>query len=456
MSLTIQTTGFENYLDPSGGLYVKCLIVGPPDVGKTRSSSFWPKPIIAFCEDGAMSVADRKVPFARIRSTQDMDDLIEHVRQDARLPVDKRKYLTIVVDTVDAYQRIAIDERLKAENKIALSGWGDWGYLDAKMTQFITNLTNLPMNIVVNLHPKSITEGDDEKSTTIWAPRLKGDFKDQIFGEFDLVGFMETAYVAQEGKRVRKRMVRWHQEPTFPFLKDRSGRLPRFTDIDFSEQDYQRIFDSIVGDHLDALPKSEALESIGGATPLAAPADVAGGPVDPGKLPPKPATKKAAAAKKTASKGKSPADSPAVQDAAAEAVSNPTPETVAAAHETAVGAGTESAPETSAEPDPPTPVEAMDQATELVQEQLGGEVIEDTATAEVPAVEQPPEAPTKTAAAVAKCGDQTPAMQGKFPPAEGCGKPLDGESPDQINLRILRTKTKLCGDCFAKWKANQG
>jgi hypothetical protein len=427
--LTIQTSGFDQYLDPSGDFYLKCLVVGPPDVGKTRSSSFWPKPIIAFCEDGAMSIADRKVPFARIRSTQDMDDLLDHIKLDAKLPHEKRKYRTIVIDTLDAYQRLAIGERLKAENKVALSGWGDWGYLDAKMMQFTTNLMNLPVNIVVNLHPKSITEGDDEKSTTIWAPRLKGDFKDQIFGEFDLVGFMESSYVAEDGKRVRKRMIRWHQEPTYPFLKDRSGRLPRFTDIDFTEGDYQRIFDSIVGEHLDALPASEELETIGSQPVTAAPADVEAGAVDPGALPPKPAKK--TAAKKAASKGKSPADKPA------ETVTEPVPEQPAAEA-------------------PPTDVDETDQATELVEQELGGEVVEDTATAEVQPVEEPPATPVKTAASVAVCGDQTPAMQGKFEPAEGCGKPLDGESPDQINLRILRTKTKLCGDCFAKWKANQG
>lgn len=87
MSLIIKTTGFEDYLDRSGGSWVKELIFGAPDVGKTRSASFWPKPIFADCEDGRMSIADRKVQYGRVRSSADMDALLEELRKDGMRPM---------------------------------------------------------------------------------------------------------------------------------------------------------------------------------------------------------------------------------------------------------------------------------------------------------------------------------------------------------------------------------
>jgi hypothetical protein len=46
---------------------------------------------------------------------------------------------------------------------------------------------------------------------------------------------METGYRAEGGKRIRTRYVRWHPDPKYPLLKDRSGRLPERTDVDFTE-----------------------------------------------------------------------------------------------------------------------------------------------------------------------------------------------------------------------------
>ena len=124
MALVIKTTGIEDYLD-GGEAYIKALIMGPPSAGKTRSASFWPKPIFADCEKGRMSIADRAVPYGEILSQDDMRGMIRALQVECMKPVAQRAYQTVVIDTLDAYQRIVMQERLRSERKEAFSGYQD-------------------------------------------------------------------------------------------------------------------------------------------------------------------------------------------------------------------------------------------------------------------------------------------------------------------------------------------
>ena len=190
MPITIKTAGFENFLDPSGGAYLKCLIMGDHGVGKTPFAANWPDPIIADCEKGILSVASLGTPYAEIKTSADMNALLDMLRLECMKPVDKRRFKTLVIDTVDTYQRKLIQERLRSEKKESLSGWADWGYLDAKMMQLLEAALNLPMNVVVNMHTKDVSEDDGDTSTLVQKARLKGDVKDSIFQDFDLIGHM--------------------------------------------------------------------------------------------------------------------------------------------------------------------------------------------------------------------------------------------------------------------------
>ncbi len=218
MTLIIKTTGWEDYLGDSGA-YIKALIMGPPGAGKTRSASFWPAPIFADCEKGRMSISDRAVPYAEIRTGQQMDELMEMLKKECAKGA-QRRYQTLVIDTIDSLQRIWIHERLVSEKKEALSGWGDWGHLDGKATQLLEKVLNLPMNVVVNLHVKETTEDIEgsESKLIIKQPKLKGDLRDQIAAEFDLVGYMDTDWEAVNGKRALVRSIKWTPEPRHPIL----------------------------------------------------------------------------------------------------------------------------------------------------------------------------------------------------------------------------------------------
>lgn len=447
MTLIIKTTGFDDYLGEDGA-FLKALVLGPPGAGKTRSASFWPRPIFADCDDGRMSIADRGTAYGYITSGADMDSLLHQVELECRKPVADRRWQTFVVDTLDFYQRKLIADRLRAENKAALSGWADWGYLDAKMTQFVERLQNLPMHIVVNCHVKEVTEKIGDDDVTYVQPKLKGDIKDQIPAEFDLVGFMRTHWAAVNGERALVRTIQWTPEPRFPMLKDRSGRLPKSTKIDFTEDDYQRIYTAIVGDHMESMPETTVIAQLDTADDLAtapAPPDTVGGPVaTPEDFKPK-AAKKAAAKKAAAKPPKVEHDetgdaTPAVTARTPEPAPTPEPEAAPEQEEAA------SSDAGSATTDVPTHTEAVETAAET----LGGEVVSDDVAPEV--TEQAPEAerPQPQTAKEGVCGDQPPHFVGKRAPLPGCGKPLADQT--KTDLAVLKTGTWLCDADYAEWK----
>lgn len=434
MPLVIKRTGFDEFLDPTGGAFIKALIMGQHGSGKTPSAAQWPRPIIADCERGLMSVASLSVPYVSIKRAADMDALLEHLRQECLKPAAKRAYQTLVIDTIDSYQRVLIQERLRTERKESLSGWADWGYLDAKMTQLIERMLNLPMNIVVNMHVKDEREDEGDNSILVKKSRLKGDIKDSIFQDFDLIGQMESSYVSEDGERVLKRQIRWHSEPKYPALRDRSGKLPRFTDVDFTEGDYQRIFDAITAG-VDDLPESEDVETLdveGDGTEAPGPDDK-GGPVDKPSLPKKAPAKKAAAKKAPAKK----------------AAAKPEPEPDVAAEDEATKAEIEN----NAAEDPWKPEELAEPVRHEDEKPVaeGGETPQ-------PKEEKPEEKkpePAKKAAekpaakGAKKCGEQPASMAGRFDAFPGCGKELNAENAVKHQINMLKLKTYVCDACAA-------
>lgn len=462
MTLVIKTTGVEDFLDGEG--YIKALILGPPGAGKTRSAGFWPGVIFADCEKGRMSLADLQVPFAEITSQRDMESLLAMLKVECRKPVSDRRYRTLVIDTFDAYQRIVIQERLDAERKESLSGWGDWGYLDAKMTQFVARLMALPMNIIVNVHVKNATTGDDESRVATVEPKLKGDLRDQIAAEFDLVGYMGTYWEAENGERVLKRGIQWHPDPTKPILKDRSGRLPRWTPVTLGPDDFTVLFQALLGG-MEGLEDADVVEELptDDAPPPAPPR--AGGPVPNAPEP----RKVAPPAKKTAAKAAPPTTTPprvvgkpAVPPAPKPVVPpapkpQPVSETAEPEHDyvaeqeaaatgadvsTPVGVDTETGEivEPAAEP-------SLDEATETAQDTLGAQVVSDEPAPDTTTAsedEGDSEAPSESSVV---CGTG-PGVNGVVVP--GCGKEIGpDESADLVQIAMLKTRTHLCNACYA-------
>lgn len=264
MVLQIKTTGVEDYID--GSANIKMLLIGGPGVGKTRSSSFWPKPIYADCESGRGSIADRGVAYAEIKTSQDMLDFLAHLKGLERTPKAQRQFQTVVVDTLDGFQRKVKDEWLQQTKAASFKGYEAWGYLDTKMSMLMTRLLNLDYNVIVLVHYKDklVKDGDNESHELML--QLQGDIKDTAFNDFDLVGWMGSYWEAEEGERVEKRGLTFQRTEKKPFLKDRFGVMPRWVPISFAESDYLQVQEAFLS-RVEGLESGEVVGEIDSATP---------------------------------------------------------------------------------------------------------------------------------------------------------------------------------------------
>jgi hypothetical protein len=492
MALLIQTTGIEDYA-PGGKARVKVLVIGGPGVGKTRWSSYFPDPIYADCEGGLASVADRKVPYVRINSSEDMSDLLAHVKQECRQPAAQRKYQTLVIDTLDAYQRKVKDEWMLKEKKETFTGWEAWGYLNSRMQALMTRLLNLDLNVVVLVHFKDKTTTDDNtgKETHTLQLQVQGELGDTAFNDFDLVAWMGTYWEAVDGERVQKRGLTFKATPDKPFLKDRLFVTPPWMEVTFADSDYTQLFDAIqsrIGD----LSAGEVVGQIEAERPepsgfVIAPGAIGTGPLPGAGAPPpaltyqqmdKPTLTRLAREKGvtvavdgTPIRGNTlkaelvaaleahDATTTALVAEAAAPTGPTTPDTgdpaPAPANEpTKSYADAQLAKEPAAlptEPDAPQPgvisvpegqvntttgelIDTVEKAVEMVQNVLGGVVIADKVT---------PVAPTPAPASATSVV------------CEDCSKDLKGEDPDFVKLSWIKFRKRLCEEDFKKTKAAQ-
>src|SRR6478735_6021918 len=476
MSLIIKQAGLAEYLE-GGSEKIKVLIAGTPGSGKTRLSSFSPRPIYADCEGGLMSVADRNVPYGRIKTEQDMDAFLDILRQEAMRPQAQRRWETVVVDTLDKYQRIVIAGYLKRKRKTEMSGWEDWGYLDAAMNRLIATLMELPFNIIVLAHVKETKIGQGDTQRSILALDLKGAQRDSLPGDFDFVGILENEFEAStpaEGRKV-KRVIRWEATPNADWLKARGGGLTT-TVASFDEAGYAAIRDGIRA-QMDGLIEGEVIQEVQtapvdepGAASTAQPLPPqAGGPVSTGLARPR---------------GGAPAAGQAQLPAAPQTPAQTPPPPAAV-----------TPPPPAKRPEPPKAPEpeaeqTMEEGVAVVTEVLQGKVIEDTAGLANAAVDSEPEVreeqPTTDAVDEADEIPDAPAPtqstegevtvicgSARYPdstPAEGvgCGEPLtvtlkdgrvvgaqDGQQPGIIDIAALKYRAWLHNACFNKARTAQ-
>jgi len=458
--IKIRTTGIEDYLE-GGNANVKCLILGKPKVGKTRSACFWPKPILLDADEGRMSVADLKVPYVTLdnvrTASSDVIDLLDHLKRDAVQPVERRKYMTLIVDTFDSMQRKIIAERLSLTGNAGLSGWEDWGWLDAKMQAIMERLSNLNMNVVVNVHTQTKQEGDDGPTYT--EPALKGNIRSSIAADFDLVGRMGTYWEAVEGERVLKRAIWWAPQPNLEILGDRTGTFPAMTQVNFDISDYSQLFEPLkakatqltAGEAFDEVVQKEVAEPVSSG--------MKGGPVTP--------TRTSVVAPKAPSKPVSKVAEPVTEPAARRAKPMEVQED---------GAGL--VPAASVLPEATTPVvvpsgplptvsepasprdeaaSSHDGAVESVKDVLGGKVI-----SESPLVDKTLVVPTPSGEPPLTCGTPGPLKDGSINPApvSGCGGNIreiatTKKAQDVVNMAFMRTRTFLCPACYTASQVQQ-
>ena len=294
MALKVRTTGATDY-----GRHIKALVCGEPGSGKTLISSTFPNPLYASAEGGLMSIADKGIPYVDVKDTDTLLELKhmldwepEEREEKLGFPVD-----TVVIDTIDEIQNLLIRERLDSQRKEAMQ-LQDWGWLGEQMKAIVRGFRNLPLNVVFTCHVKETS--DSESGATWFKPMLSGQMGEAMPGYVDLSLVLESKIVTQinedkQTEQVEVRSLLTQPSRKYPFIKDRSGKLPEQFDVTF-EDDYARIHEAIFGD-ISIDEGTEIEVEVPGALPQPAAKKSAAK-----KAPVKKATAKKAAARKEAPK----------------------------------------------------------------------------------------------------------------------------------------------------------
>lgn len=195
---------------------VKALVYGTSGTGKTTFGSTAPKVLFASSEDGLLSVAEKGVEYAQIKSYKDLIDLL------AFLIKGGHGYETIVIDSITEINEI-IKEEIETRTK-RLMQLQDWGEVQKKIKNTFRSFKSLPMHVLFIAQEKVIH--DEDKIEKI-VPGLNGKAATTIAYDVDIVGYL---MIDKAGKRIMM------TDPNKRLLtKDRSNKIGNATKIDFSE-----------------------------------------------------------------------------------------------------------------------------------------------------------------------------------------------------------------------------
>jgi hypothetical protein len=125
----------------------KTLLYGLSGAGKTRTASIWPKPLFFDFDHGLGSV-DRKIAWVRISKWDDWTGWAD------RLMTQRLKVQTLVIDSVNAMQRMAMEHSVDSFNRVKRShgdipGMSDYGKMFWDVWRSIDQLLELPYHIVL-------------------------------------------------------------------------------------------------------------------------------------------------------------------------------------------------------------------------------------------------------------------------------------------------------------------
>lgn len=334
--MPIQVLDVRAQYEEPGAQTMKLLIAGPPGAGKTRFSSTFPNVLYADCEGNLLSVRDRPVRAVRINSSKDLEELRNALDQRREIreqilggPVD-----TVCIDTADELARILMRERLQSERKEAFTQ-PDWGIHGDKLRDILRGFRNLQdIHVIITVHVRAQT--DEESGRVEYKPAIQGSVGHEIAEYVNecLLLRSRARTDPRTGEKQVERYLQTYGDTAYPWLKDHSGALPPEFPVDLTT-DYERLTKLIFGGAPAPVERPPVSERVQEATDWK--------PEDEPTAPPR---KKAAAKKKAVTEPVREPSTPQGDEAPAQDVVSPPPDTGVSEIETE-----------SPEPEPVPPVE---------------------------------------------------------------------------------------------------
>lgn len=237
-----------NTSDPTVKPSILMVVYGHGGVGKTTFASTAPKPIIADCENGSKYFGLRGIS-AEVAVIDNWADMKEF----ANLAADDR-FETIVIDPIgELMEKLNKYMIAKADSKLVQKDgaptMAGWGWMKKTMRDYLKHLRDSGKNIIIVAH---VEEKEDE-GRLVKRPMVATKLSDELVNMVDIVGYMTTASDPESGS-MRRVIVVDPDNDKF-VAKDRTGRLGRYIEPDFS-----KIVDGVRGDKAYSWVKSNETE----------------------------------------------------------------------------------------------------------------------------------------------------------------------------------------------------
>lgn len=201
---------------------LKMLIYGKSGTGKTTFGATAPKVLFVSSEAGLLSVADKKIQYASIKTLQDLRDVY------ALLRGGKSGFETVVIDSLTDIQNHIISQITGGKRMPQKGEWSDFGF---ELNKILRDFRDLDMHVIF-LALETDKEIEDEKM--MYMPDLYGSVRDKAAGYMDYVGRLALWSVTDENSaKQSKRGICFIYNERF-IAKARRGSFDSITEPDFA------------------------------------------------------------------------------------------------------------------------------------------------------------------------------------------------------------------------------
>lgn len=209
------------------------LVYGSSGIGKTVFGATAPKPLFLAVEEGMLSLADKNVPFVKIKNLQDMRDVLKALKEKSITDKNGKpiEYETIVIDSLTEVQQVVI-QNITGGRQPSMNQWGDFS---DKMAEILKGFASLDKHIIFTcLASEKNAEDDDGKEYTRFQPELFGKLSEKAQAMMDFVAYYYMKVEVVNDKPTQKRVLTFEISPRWK-AKDRSGKMPKNAEPDFSK-----------------------------------------------------------------------------------------------------------------------------------------------------------------------------------------------------------------------------
>ena len=226
MTVEIRHAGKGEYPGP-----LRMLVAGYPGVSKTKFAANFPKPVFAFCGGCGPELAVQGAAYGNVQSESNLFELVEFIKDS--------NYKTLVIDTLDGFQNILLDNRLKDQHRSERKV-DDYVWLEQRLRAIFTGLCQLPQDIVVLASMRDLVV----QETSVFQPAIIGSFSNSIHQFLTHSLWLKADVTQSSDERVENFYLLTEPTSEAEWVKDYTETLSGQFTVDFVT-DHERLIEAV-------------------------------------------------------------------------------------------------------------------------------------------------------------------------------------------------------------------